>query len=68
MINVQLSQLEQLKQIIDFINSGDLNVAKAVAIRMRDNLQEEIDKMESDIDIQLSLENDSKYGKWIGRQ
>ena len=50
-MNIQLIQLEQIKQIIDFINSGDLNVAKAVAIRMRDNLQEDISKQESDIDI-----------------
>jgi hypothetical protein len=30
---------------------------------MRDTLQEEVDKAESDIDVQLQLENESKYGK-----
>jgi hypothetical protein len=29
----------------------------------RDTLQDDVDKAESDIDIQLNLENESKYGK-----
>ncbi len=63
MINVQLEQIEKLNKIIKSINTGDFATAEDVAVQMRDQLQEDVDKAESDIDIQLNLENESKYGK-----
>jgi len=63
MINVQLEQIEKLNKIINSINKGDFATAEDVAIQIRDQLQEDVDKAESDIDIQLNLENESKYGK-----
>lgn len=63
MINVQLEQIEKLNKIINSINTGDFATAEDVAVQMRDQLQEDVDKAESDIDIQLNLENESKYGK-----
>ena len=63
MINVQLEQIEKLNKIINSINKGDFATAEDVAVQMRDQLQEDVDKAESDIDIQLNLENESKYGK-----
>lgn len=63
MINVQLEQIEKLNKIINSINTGDFATAENVAVQMRDQLQEDVDKAESDIDIQLNLENESKYGK-----
>jgi len=63
MLNVQLEQIEKLNKIINSINKGDFATAEDVAIQIRDQLQEDVDKAESDIDIQLNLENESKYGK-----
>ena len=63
MINIQLEQIEKLNKIIKSINTGDFAIAEDVAVKMRDQLQEDVDKAESDIDIQLNLENESKYGK-----
>lgn len=63
MINVQLEQIEKLNKIINSINKGDFATAEDVAVQMRDQLQEDVDKAESDIDIQLNLENESRYGK-----
>lgn len=63
MINIQLEQIEKLNKIIKSINTGDFATAEDVAVKMRDQLQEDVDKAESDIDIQLNLENESKYGK-----
>lgn len=63
MINIQLEQIEKLNKIIKSINTGDFATAEDVAVQMRDQLQEDVDKAESDIDIQLNLENESKYGK-----
>ncbi len=63
MINTQLEQIEKLNKIINSINTGDFATAEDVAVQMRDQLQEDVDKAESDIDIQLNLENESKYGK-----
>ena len=63
MTNIELIQIDKLNQIIDYIDNGDLVTAKDTAIQMRDQLQEDVDKVESDIDIQLQLENESKYGK-----
>lgn len=63
MTNIELIQIDKLNQIIDYIDNGDLATAKDTAIQMRDQLQEDVDKVESDIDIQLNLENESKYGK-----
>ena len=63
MINIQLEQIEKLNKIINSINTGDFATAENVAVQMRDQLQENVDKAESDIDIQLNLENESRYGK-----
>ncbi len=63
MTNIELIQIEILNQIIGYIDSNDLEKARDRAVQFRDTLQEDVDKAESDIDIQLNLENESKYGK-----
>jgi len=63
MMNVQLEQIEKLNKIINSINKGNFAAAEDVAVQMRDQLQEDVDKAESDIDIQLNLENENKIGK-----
>lgn len=63
MTNIELIQIDILNEIISYIDKGQIESAKGTAISMRDTLQEEVDKAESDIDIQLQLENESKYGK-----
>ena len=63
MTNIELIQIDKLNQIIDNIDNGNLSTAKDTAIQMRYELKESIDKVESDIDIQLNLENESKYEK-----
>jgi len=63
MTNIELIQIEILNQIIREIDNEDLETARNTAVRFRDKLQEDVDKAESDIDIQLQLETESKYGK-----
>jgi hypothetical protein len=63
MTNIELIQIEILNQIINEIDQEDLEAARNTAVRFRDKLQEDVDKAESDIDIQLQLETESKYGK-----
>ena len=63
MTNIELIQIDILNQIIGYIDSNDLETARDRAVKFRDTLQEDVDKAESDIDIQLNLENESKYGK-----
>lgn len=63
MTNIELIQIDILNQIISNIDQGDLETARDVATRFRDTLQEDVDEIESDIDTQLQLENESKYGK-----
>lgn len=63
MINLTLEQIDTLNEIIDAIDNKDSALAKDKAIVWRDNLQDEINKLESDVDVQLNLENESKYGK-----
>jgi len=63
MINIQIEQIEKLNKIINSINTGDFATAEDVAVEMRNQLQEDVDRVESDIDIQLQLETESKYGK-----
>jgi hypothetical protein len=63
MTNIELIQIEILNQIIREIDNEDLEAARNTAVRFRDKLQEDVDKSESDIDTQLNLENESKYGK-----
>jgi predicted amino acid-binding ACT domain protein len=63
MTNIELIQIEILNQIISQIDHSDLEEARNTAVRFRDKLQEDVDKAESDIDIQLQLETESKYGK-----
>jgi hypothetical protein len=63
MTNIELIQIEILNQIIREIDNEDLEAARNTAVRFRDKLQENVDKSESDIDTQLNLENESKYGK-----
>lgn len=63
MTNIELIQIDILNQIIDYIDSNDLEKARDRAVQFRDTLQEDVDRTESDIDIQLQLETESKYGK-----
>ena len=63
MTNIELIQIEILNQIIREIDNEDLEAARNTAVRFRDKLQEDVDSAESDIDVQLNLENESKYGK-----
>lgn len=63
MTNIELIQIDLLNQIINYIDNGDLDTARDTAKQFRDKLQEDVDRVESDIDIQLQLENESKYGK-----
>ena len=63
MTNIELIQIEILNQIIGYIDNGDVETARDRAVKFRDTLQEDVDKAESDIDTQLNLENESKYGK-----
>lgn len=63
MTNIEIIQVEIINKIINAIDVGDIDVARDTAVKFRDTLQEDIDKAESDIDIQLQLENESKYGK-----
>ena len=63
MTNIELIQIDILNQIISQIDHSDLEAARNTAVRFRDKLQEDVDKAESDIDIQLQLETESKYGK-----
>jgi hypothetical protein len=63
MTNIDLIQIDILNQIIASIDNDDLESARDTAIRLRDTLQEDVDRAESDIDIQLQLENESKFGK-----
>ena len=63
MTNIELIQIEILNQIIGYIDNGDIETARDRAVKFRDTLQEDVDKAESDIDTQLNLENESKYGK-----
>jgi len=63
MTNIELIQIDILNQIINQIDQEDLEGARNTAVRFRDKLQEDVDKTESDIDTQLNLENESKYGK-----
>ena len=63
MTNMQLITIDMLNRVIELIDEGNLKGAKMQAMILRDDLQEEVNKAESDIDIQLQLENESKYGK-----
>jgi len=63
MTNIELIQIEILNQIISQIDHSDLEEARNTAVRFRDKLQEDVDRAESDIDIQLQLETESKFGK-----
>jgi hypothetical protein len=63
MTNIELIQIEILNKVINEIDQGDLEAARDTAVQFRDTLQEDVDKAESDIDIQLQLETESKYGK-----
>lgn len=63
MTNIELIQIEILNQIISEIDHQDPEAARNTAVRFRDTLQEDVDKAESDIDIQLQLETESKFGK-----
>ena len=63
MINITLEQIDKLNEIIDAIDNKDSASAKDKVIVWRDNLQEEINKAESDVDVQLQLDMESKWGK-----
>jgi hypothetical protein len=63
MTNIELIQIDILNQIINAIDMNDIDTARKTLVKFRDTLQEDVDKAESDIDIQMQLENESKYGK-----
>ena len=63
MTNIELIQIDILNQIIGQIDQEDLEAARNTAVRFRDKLQEDVDRSESDIDTQLQLETESKFGK-----
>jgi hypothetical protein len=63
MTNIELIQIDILNQIIGQIDQEDLEAARNTAVRFRDKLQEDVDRAESDIDTQLQLETESKFGK-----
>jgi len=63
MTNIELIEIDILNQIISQIDHGDLEEARNTAVRFRDKLQEDVDRAESDIDTQLQLETESKFGK-----
>ena len=63
MLNNTIEQIEKLDEVIDAIDNKDSALAKDKAIFWRDNLQDEIDKAESDVDVQLQLDMESQWGK-----
>jgi len=63
MTNTQLDIIDKLNQIIDAIDDNRDDYARDYAVTLRDKIKEEVDRMESDIDVQLNIENESKYGK-----
>jgi hypothetical protein len=63
MINITLEQIDKLNEIIDAIDNKDSALAKDKALVWRDNLQEEVNKAESDVDVQLQLDMESQWGK-----
>ena len=63
MTNRQLDIIDKLNQIIDAIKDNRDDYALNFATSLRNEIKEEVDEMESDIDVQLNLENESKYGK-----
>jgi hypothetical protein len=63
MINITIEQIDKLNEIINAIDSNDSALAKDKALVWRDNLQEEVNKAESDVDVQLQLDTESQWGK-----
>jgi len=63
MTNIELIQIDILNQIINAIDTEDIDTARETLVKFRNQLQEDVDKAESDIDVQLNLENESKYDK-----
>jgi hypothetical protein len=65
-MNEQLILIEKLKLIqftLDCDNPAKISLANEKLSKLINDLQEDVDKAESDIDIQLQLETESKYGK-----
>ena len=63
MLNNTIEQIEKLDKVIDAIDNKDIDTAIDKLRVMKSTLQEELDKAASDIDTQLTLENESQYGK-----
>ena len=63
MLNNTIEQIEKLDEVIDAIGNNDIDTAIDKLRVMKSTLQEELDKAASDIDTQLTLENESQYGK-----
>jgi len=63
MLNNTIEQIEKLDEVIDAIDNKDIDSAIDKLKVMKSTLQEELDKADSDIDTQLTLENESQYGK-----
>ena len=62
-MNVQLFQIDDLNRIVKFIDENELEAAKTLAISMIKDLLKEVDLSQEDIDMNLFLEHESKYGK-----
>ena len=63
MLNNTIEQIEKLDEVIDAIDNKDIDTAIDKLRVMKSTLQEELYKAASDIDTQLTLENESQYGK-----
>lgn len=63
MINVNLEYIDKLNTAIDKIDDKHYDDARDDLVTFRDELQEQVDKEESDIDVQIQLYNESIKGK-----
>lgn len=63
MINALIEKVDKINFIIDCIDDRNYDSAKDGAVTLRDEIQEEIDKIDSDVDVQLQLDMERKWGK-----
>lgn len=63
MVNELLDQIDKLNEINDCIDDMDYEGAKDKINVWKSDLQEKVDQIDSDVDTQLQLEMESKWGK-----
>lgn len=63
MVNELLDQIDKLNEINDSIDDMDYEGAKDKINVWKSDLQEKVDQIDSDVDTQLQLEMESKWGK-----